>query len=195
MRVLLHACCGPCLIEPLDALALEHDVSVLYANPNIHPRAEYELRRDTLLAYAHEMGLQVIEAPYDPERWTACIDGVEADPERRCRACWGLRLTMTAQYAAVHGFDAIATTLTVSPYQDVDGVRDVGLQAASDAGVEYFDRDFRELYPRATVRSREAGMYRQNYCGCRFSQSEAEEQRARRREERKAAKADASSSD
>jgi len=77
----------------------------------------------------------------------------------------------------------------VSPYQDVDGVRDSGLEAASAAGVEYLDRDFRELYPRATVRSREAGMYRQNYCGCSFSHAEAEEQRARRREERKAAKA------
>jgi len=177
------------LIEPLDALAAEHDVSVLYANPNIHPRAEYELRRDTLLAYARETGLTVIEEPYDPVRWMQAIDGLETDPERRCRACWQLRLSMTAQYAAAHGFDAIATTLTVSPYQDADGVREAGLHAASDAGIEYVDRDFRALYSRATVRSREAGMYRQNYCGCLFSHSEAEEQRARRREERKAAKA------
>lgn len=198
MRVLLHACCGPCLLEPLDALAAEHEVTVLYANPNIHPRAEYELRRGTLLAYAREIGMTVIEEPYDPVRWMEAIDGLEADPGRRCRACWRLRLSMAAQYAAAHEFDAIATTLTVSPYQDADGVRESGLQAASEAGLKYVDRDFRALYPRATVRSREAGMYRQNYCGCLFSHTEAEEQRARRRKERaadRAAKADVAGSD
>jgi len=188
LRVLLHACCGPCLIEPLDALADEHAVSVLYANPNIHPRAEYELRRDTLLRYAEEISVEVTEAPYDPVRWMAAIDGLENNPAERCRACWELRLTMAAEYAAANGFDAVATTLTVSPYQDAEGVRAAGTSAAAAVGVEYLDRDYRDLYPSATRRSREAGMYRQNYCGCLFSQFEAEEQRAKRRAERALAK-------
>jgi len=188
LRVLLHACCGPCLIEPLEALAAEHAVSVLYANPNIHPRAEYETRRDTLLRYAEQIEVDVAEAPYDPVRWMAAIDGLEDDPVKRCRTCWELRLAMTAEYAAAHSFDAIATTLTVSPYQDAEGVRAAGMKAAAVSGVEYLDRDYRDLYPRATKRSREAGMYRQNYCGCLFSRFEAEEQRAIRREERSAAR-------
>ncbi|MDP2233867.1 MAG: epoxyqueuosine reductase QueH [Actinomycetota bacterium] len=188
MNVLLHACCGPCLIEPLDALVAQHEVAVVYANPNIHPRAEYELRRDTLLTYARELGLSVTELPYDPVRWITEVETVADDPQLRCDACWSLRLSMTAALAAEQGFDAIATTLTVSPYQDPKGVREAGMRAAAAAGIVYLDHDFRELYPRATIRSREAGMYRQNYCGCLFSKAEAEAQRLARRETRKAAR-------
>lgn len=186
MKVLLHACCGPCLIEPLDALVAQHEVAVVYANPNIHPRTEYELRRDTLLAYARDISLPVTELPYDPVRWITSVERFADDPQRRCDACWSLRLSMSAVLAAEQGFDAIATTLTVSPYQDPQGVREAGTRAAGEAGIVYLDHDFRELYPRATIRSRAAGMYRQNYCGCLFSKTEAEAQRLARREARKA---------
>ncbi len=190
MRVLLHACCGPCLIEPVDALASEHEVTVLYANPNIAPQAEYELRRDTLLTYAAQRNMVVVEMPYDPELWMRTIEAVKEDPASRCRACWALRLDLTASMAAEDGFEAIATTLTVSPYQDPVGVRQAGQAAANAHGVTYLDRDFRDRYSSATARSREAGMYRQNYCGCVFSQAEADGQRAERREARAAAKRD-----
>jgi len=184
VRVLLHACCGPCLIEPLDALVAEHEIVVFYANPNIHPLGEYERRRDTLLEYAHSQAVDVIEATYDPQEWSRATQGLEGDPRRRCQACWKLRMEMTARYAAEHGFEAIATSLTVSPYQDAEGVALAGAQAAQAVSLRYLDRDFRDRYSRATERSREAGMYRQNYCGCSYSQSEADAQRAARRAER-----------
>lgn len=190
MKLLLHACCGPCLLEPYDALAAEgHDVRVVYANPNIHPREEYERRRDTLLSYAGDRGIPVDELDYDVERWAAAVRGLEAHPGERCRACYRVRLGDAARHAAKIGFDAVATTLTVSPWQDQEAIREVGEEVCAEAGVGFVYMDFRDRYPEASRRSRELGMYRQNYCGCRYSDAEAAVERAERKAARKAAKA------
>lgn len=189
-RLLLHACCGPCLIEPLDALADEADhVTIVFANPNIHPAEEYERRRDTLRDYAEQVGVDVVELPYDPTLWLDAVGPLANAGAARCRACYRLRLGAAATYAAAKGFDAIATTLTVSPYQDADAIRVEGEAAAAEAGVAYLHRDFRERYPDATRRSRELGMYRQNYCGCVLSEAEAKRERAERKAARIAEKA------
>ena len=189
-RLLLHACCGPCLLEPLDALAAEADeVVVAYANPNIHPADEYERRRDTLLRYAAETGVDVVELPYDPQAWEAAVAPLADAGAERCRACYRLRLGLAARMAADGGFDALATTLSVSPYQDQDAINQEGRRAAAEAGIAWLDRDFRERYRDATVRSRELGMYRQNYCGCVYSQAEAAAQRQARKDARAAEKA------
>jgi predicted adenine nucleotide alpha hydrolase (AANH) superfamily ATPase len=185
-RLLLHACCGPCLIEPLDALASEADsVTIVFANSNIHPADEYERRRDALQVYAAEAGIDVIELPYDPESWIDAVSPLANAGAARCRACYRLRLGIVARHAAAEGYDAIATTLTVSPYQDAEAIRDEGESAAADAGVAYLHRDFRGRYQEATRRSRELGMYRQNYCGCRYSEKEASEARESRRAARR----------
>jgi hypothetical protein len=159
-------------------------VEVLYANPNIHPLSEYERRRNTLLDYVRDQGLVIHELPYEPAEWLRAVVGLEDDPVRRCRACHSLRLTMTADYAAREDFDAFATTLSVSPYQDATSLRAAGTAAAHSAGVRYLDHDFRDRYREATRRSRELGMYRQNYCGCLLSEAEAARQRAARRASR-----------
>ncbi|MBI5232568.1 MAG: epoxyqueuosine reductase QueH [Coriobacteriales bacterium] len=186
MRLALHACCGPCLLEPIDALSAEADeILVVYANPNIHPFEEYERRRDTLLAYASEHGIRVVEVAYDPTAWVSAVGEVVGDRAQRCRRCYRLRLAMAAAAAAEHGCDAIATTLTVSPYQDADSIAAEGRAAARDAGLAYVDRDFRDRYAEATRRSRDLGMYRQNYCGCVISDLEAREDREARRRQRR----------
>lgn len=190
MRVLLHACCGPCLLEPYDALAAADEVAVAYANPNIHPREEYERRRDTLLAYARRFGVDVVELPYEPHAWAEAVRGLEDDPERRCRACFRLRLGLVADLAAAEGYDAVATTLTVSPYQDQEAVREAGRAACDSAGVVFLETDFRDRYPEAVRQSRELGMYRQGFCGCSYSAEEAEAGRAERRGRRAAGRAD-----
>lgn len=183
MRVLLHACCGPCLLEPYDFYAADqgHDVEVVYANPNIHPVAEYERRRDVLLDHAGQAGIPVCEVAYDPAEWMRAVAGVERDQASRCRACFGLRMRLAATEAASGGFDAIATTLTVSPYQDLQAIREAGEQAAREAGVVYLHHDLTGRYREATRRSRELGMYRQNYCGCLLSELEARAERAEKR--------------
>ena len=185
-RLLLHACCGPCLLAPLDALARQADeVTVAYANPNIHPAEEYVRRRDTLLAYAAKAGVEVVELPYDPEGWEAAVAPLAGAGAERCRACYRLRLGLAARMAAEGGFDALATTLSVSPYQDQVAINEEGRAAAARVGVTWLDRDFRDRYRDATVRSRELGMYRQNYCGCVYSQAEAQADREARRAARR----------
>lgn len=189
MKVLLHACCGPCLLEPLDALAAEHEVTVAYANPNIHPPQEYARRRDTLLAYAADNGVPVLELPYEPAEWARAVSRAGTAEGERCRACFRLRLGMTATHAAANGFDAIATTLSVSPYQDIDAIDEAGGEAAAESGVSWLRTDFRERYAAATERSRRLGMYRQNYCGCLLSRTESARARESRKAARKAARA------
>jgi len=187
MKLALHACCGPCLIEPLDALSPDADsIVIVYANPNIHPLGEYERRRDTLASYAEAVGVPLVEVPYDPAAWLTEVGRHGSDRAARCRACYRLRLGLVADWAAREGYDALATTLTVSPYQDAGAIDEEGEGAAQAVGIDYVHRDFRDRYPAATSRSRELGMYRQNYCGCILSEIEAREDREARRAARAA---------
>lgn len=190
MKLLLHACCGPCSLEPTRFLANEgHDITIAYMNSNIHPASEYDRRLSTLRAWADRENLPVVEGPYDVRAWEGCVGTVASDTyasrEDRCRACYRMRLEEAARYASEHGFDGVSTTLTVSPYQYTDIIREELKRAAGAHGIASLFEDFRPLYDEATRRSRELGMYRQNYCGCRISQAEAEAERR----ERKAARA------
>jgi len=106
----------------------------------------------------------------------------------RCRACYRMRLEEAAAYAAEHGYEGLATTLAVSPYQFTDVIREETERAAAAAGLVAHFEDYRPYYDEATRISRELGMYRQNYCGCRFSVKEGEATRAFIKQQRKAAK-------
>ncbi len=193
MKLLLHACCCPCTLEPLRLLLEEgHEIAIAYMNSNIHPAAEYEHRRDVLLDFAHEQGISVVEGVYDPQAWARAAGVFGTDPAQRpsrCRACYRLRLEEACDYAAAHGFEGVATTLTVSPYQYTDIIREELERACATRGLAAVFRDYREQYPEATRRSKAMGMYRQNYCGCAFSKVEAAEEREARKAERAAAKA------
>ncbi|OUO89696.1 hypothetical protein B5F40_09910 [Gordonibacter sp. An230] len=208
MKLLLHACCGPCSLEPVRILRAEgHDLAIHYANSNIAPAEEHARRLATLRAWADGEGLPVLEGPYDPATWEACAGRVgeaalsavggdvlrlateEGAREARCRACYRLRLSETARTAAEQGFDGVGTTLSVSPYQFSDVIREELVRAAADAGVRAVFEDFRPFYDEAVRRSRALGMYRQNYCGCRFSQAEAEAERVARKKARAAERA------
>lgn len=184
LTVALHACCGPCLLEPYDALASSHAVRVVFANPNISPREEYERRRDTLFAHAERNGIEAVEVICDPELWSRATRLAGASRAIRCRACYELRLSLTAEQAAAAGCDALATTLAVSPYQDVAAIDEVGAAVAGAAGLKWLGADWRSRYPVATRRSRALGMYRQNHCGCLPSMREAEVARNARRSRR-----------
>lgn len=192
MKLLLHACCGPCSLEPSRVLRSEgHDISIYYANSNIAPQSEYEHRLLTLKQWAATEDIAVIEGSYDPKAWMACAGAIgkaevgSQKREDRCRACYRLRLEETARAAIERGFEGIATTLSVSPYQYTQVIKEETERAANGAGITALFQDFRPYYDEATRRSRALGMYRQNYCGCLFSKAEAEAERA----ERKAARA------
>ncbi len=189
-QLLLHACCGPCSLEPLRLLREEgFEPTICWTNPNIQPIAEHQLRLNTLLAWATEVAhVDVIIAGDDRMAWEKAAAPAGFDRERRCRACYALRLAESCRIAQDRGFSYISTTLAVSPYQLFETCNEVLIKLARANGLEPVVRDFRPHYPQATQRSRELGMYRQNYCGCRFSAVEATLERQERRDARKAAK-------
>lgn len=188
--LLLHACCAPCSLEPVRLLVEEgFEPTICWTNPNIQPMSEHERRLFELRRWCAAEGIGLIEAEEDLVAWERSVAPVGAlDRERRCRACYGLRLAEACRVAEREGFEHVATTLAVSPYQLFDTCNEVLERLAAAHGLTPVIRDFRPWYPQATERSRELGMYRQKYCGCRFSAAEAALDRARIREERRAAK-------
>lgn len=209
--ILLHACCGPCSLEPVRVLREQGFVpSILYANDNIHPKEEYEHRLDTLRTWAMQDGIEVAEVPYDAAVWEEAVGPVAEevrerfgvvldteDPETdaaaarrtRCRLCYRMRFEQAARWAREHGYVVLGTTLSVSPYQYTDIIREELERTAAAAGLEAHFEDYRPHYDEATRRSRELGMYRQGFCGCRFSEEESHIQYEQRAAERAAAKA------
>ena len=182
MRLLLHACCGPCSLEPVRMLQEEDaQFSILYSNSNIHPQDEYRRRLDTLREHVTQpASIELIEDAYDSAEWERKAGVFGTDREQRCRACYRLRFERLAAIAREQGFDAIGSTLTISPYQHTAAILEELERAAQGQGLESAGADYSACYAQATRRSRELGMYRQNYCGCRFSIAEAEAQRRER---------------
>lgn len=194
MKLLLHACCGPCSLEPVRHLLEEgHDLTIAYMNSNIEPKEEYEHRLSTLLAWAKQEGIPVTEGPYCNSQWNEKIASAwnETAPRKiRCQECYRFRFEELARYAHEHHFEAIGTTLSVSPYQFTSLIKEeLERSAKLYPELTVLFRDYRSDYPEATRRSRELGMYRQNYCGCTFSNKEAQQEREERKAARKAKKA------
>ena len=180
MKVLLHACCGPCSIEPARLLLEQgHDITIAYLNSNIDDSHEYKKRLDTLLAWADNEGIEVVEGIYDPKQWNTVIaqHWHEGDDRAlRCQTCYRFRFDELAQMAAEGGYDAIGTTLSVSPYQYTQLIEEILNQAAAPyPELTVLFTDYRPSSPAATQKSRDLEMYRQNFCGCVFSKRESEE--------------------
>jgi epoxyqueuosine reductase len=167
-RLLIHACCGPCLTVVQRELRSEGFEPLIYFyNPNIHPWKERQRRLETLRDYAGEIELPlVVDEEYPLEENLAML----LEAENRCLACFADRLSETARKASEMGIPSFATTLTVSPYQDQDSILEAGRKAQEESGIEFIFRDYRDLYRESVSISREAGMYRQPYCGCIFSE-------------------------
>ena len=175
-RLLLHACCGPCSSAVLEQLSQFFEITVLYYNPNTWPETEYRSRGQELerfVAAAHPLGVKVVEDRYDPQEFYSAVAGLEAEPERggRCTVCYRLRMRRAAQYAAEHGFDWFATTLSISPHKDAARINQIGQELEQEFGVKHLPSDFKKKngYLRSLQLSEEYGLYRQDYCGCEFS--------------------------
>jgi hypothetical protein len=171
MKVLLHTCCGPCAIYPVEYLReKELEVWSYFYNPNIHPYTEFVRRRETLEAYAQNAGFKVIlDDEYSMEEFLRAVVYRE---DRRCRVCYAMRLRKTARLAKDEGYDCFTTTLLVSPYQKHNLIRQAGEAAADEYGIPFYYADFRPGYQSAVAFSKKTGMYRQQYCGCIYSEKE-----------------------
>jgi len=171
MNVLLHICCGPCTIYPLRVLREEqHDITGLFFNPNIHPFQEYERRRATLMCFGEREQLPImVDDTYPLELF---LSRTLANIQNRCQACYELRLDYTVQIAQTHRFDAFTTTLLYSKFQRHEVIKEVAESLAVRYGIPFLYRDFRRGWKEGVEQSRAMGLYRQQYCGCLFSERE-----------------------
>ena len=175
--LLLHACCAPCSSYVLEYLSNYFQITVLYYNPNISPRAEYDTRAEELKRLIGEMEfnhpVKLVVGEYEPEKFYAMAKGMEDLPEggERCFKCYEQRLRYTAQMANEGGFDYFTTTLSISPLKNATKLNEIGQELAAEFGVEYLLSDFKKKngYKRSVELSAEHGLYRQDYCGCVFS--------------------------
>lgn len=176
-RVLLHACCGPCSSSVLEYLTQYFDVTILWYNPNIYPREEFDKRFKNLVKVVEGMGLadkvSIMAEPWKSEEYYRRVRGLEDEPEggRRCGECFRLRLLETAKIAKQYGFDYFCSTLTLSRHKNAVLINDIGEEIARAVGVSWLPSEFkkRDREARSLELCEKYGIYRQLYCGCEFS--------------------------
>jgi epoxyqueuosine reductase len=186
--LLMHSCCAPCSSYCLEYLSRYFNITVLYYNPNIFPKEEYEYRITEQEKLINSMKfvnpVKFISTDYTPEDFYINVKGLENEPEggKRCEKCFEIRLKYAANLAKKLNFDYFVTTLSISPMKDSTKLNTIGLQIEKEVGVKYLISDFKKKngYKRSVELSKEYELYRQNYCGCVYSKRENEENQARK---------------
>ena len=182
-RVLLHSCCGPCSSAVLEYITQYFDVTLLWYNPNLYPKEEFDRRFRTQVELIEKMGLadkvNILAEPWKSEDYYRRVKGLENEPEggKRCAECFRLRLLETARLAKHYGYDYFCTTLTLSRHKDAVLINTIGEEIAKAVGVSWLPSDFKKRNGenRSIELSEQYGLYRQLYCGCEFSLHKREE--------------------
>ena len=179
MRLLLHICCGPCALVPLRLLAAEgHEMAAYFHNPNIHPVSEYIKRREGALRAVEPYPAVTVHFPppeleYDLRAWIIeALHQEDTAPYGRCGHCWQSRMAWAARFAMAHGFEGFTTSLLYSRRQQHEGVKQAGEAASRATNLPFVYRDFRQNWQQGVEESKQRGIYRQQYCGCIFSEEE-----------------------
>ncbi len=171
MKILLHICCANCAIYPLERIKEKGDGAVGYFfNPNIHPYQEYRKRLDALKKYSESTGLEVIYR--DEYLLEEFLRNVSHRVEERCQYCYSVRLEATAREAKSRAFDRFSTTLLQSAHQNHAKIKETGERVAQEVGIPFYYEDFRQGWRRGVEVSKAMGLYRQQYCGCIYSEKE-----------------------
>lgn len=181
-RLLLHSCCAPCSSYVLEYLSEYFSITVLYYNPNIYPKEEYEYRIEEQKRLIGELPakhpISFLETTYEPEKFFEMAKGHEKDKEggERCFLCYEMRLEEAAREAQKGGFDYFTTTLSISPLKNAGKLNEIGERIAKQYGVSYLFSDFKKKngYKRSVELSNQYHLYRQDYCGCVYSKQEAQ---------------------
>lgn len=151
-------------------MAEGHKITGLFYNPNIHPPAEYDRRLEVARRVARQFHFPLEEGPYTPEEWLRETESLADEPEggQRCAVCFRLRLQTAHSHMERLGLDAFTTTLTISPHKQARVVNRIGREIGGD---KFLERDFKKQagFQRAMTLAQELSLYRQNYCGCRYS--------------------------
>ncbi len=170
MKVLMHMCCAPCAVYPVETLQERGiEVAGLYYNPNIHPIEEFEKREENVDKLAQDKGFEVFYYPdYEEDLWQALAD----KDKERCSMCYQKRMKKLFEVAKEKGFEAVTTSLLVSPYQDHDLIKKMGETYSKRYGIEFLYEDFRVGYREGQKKAKDYGLYCQRYCGCIVSLKE-----------------------
>ena len=171
--VLLHCCCAPCATSVTERVIKTVKPVLYFYNPNIYPENEYKKRLHELEKLAAYFSLELIAEDYDEGEFLSAVRGLEGEREggARCPVCFKLRLDKTAERAKKEGLKAFCSTLTVSPHKNAAIINAIGEEIAAARNIAWIPSDFkkRDGYLRSCRMCREMDIYRQNYCGCRFS--------------------------
>ena len=180
--LLLHSCCAPCSSYVLEYLSKYFRITVLYYNPNIFPKEEYEYRINEQARLINELPvinpISFISTDYEPEHFYEIAKGLENEPEggKRCEKCFYLRLSYAARLAKDNGFDYFTTTLSISPLKNSKMLNKIGEEVGKEIGIPHLVSDFKKKdgYKRSVELSKEYELYRQDYCGCVYSKIQRE---------------------
>ncbi|MBQ3213600.1 MAG: epoxyqueuosine reductase QueH [Clostridia bacterium] len=175
-KLLLHSCCGPCSTSVIEKLQNDYDLTIFYYNPNIYPEDEYIKRLSEQKKYIEltHKKIKVIDGEYaDADKFMQAYTGLEncCEGGERCKTCIYLRLKKTAEFASKNKYDIFASTLSVSPHKNAKLINDLGLELSKENNIEYLISDFKKQdgYLNSIKLSKQYNLYRQNYCGCKYS--------------------------
>ena len=172
-KLLLHICCAPDQTVAVERTVDEFEVTGFFSNSCIEPRGEYYHRMDDAKYLANLQNIELLKDDYIPHAFLNISRGLQNEPEKgkRCLKCIEYRMRRTAETAKMQNFDIFATTLTVSPHKNADYINEIGEKLAWEFEIEYFHTNFKKKdgFKRSLELSEKLGLYRQNYCGCRYS--------------------------
>jgi predicted adenine nucleotide alpha hydrolase (AANH) superfamily ATPase len=170
-KVIVHVCCAHCAAYTVEHWRQQgYETAGFWYNPNIHPYMEHQQRLESMKSLAERIKLPLIISPdYDIIEYFRRVAGHEAE---RCGECFDLRLGKTAETALENGFSAFTTTLLISPHQKHDLIKEVGERVAEAKGVEFLYADLRKRYSDSRHITKPMELYRQQYCGCVYSEWE-----------------------
>ena len=176
-KLLLHACCAPCSSYCIEYLSQFFEITIFYYNPNIDTKEEFNYRYSELERFIKEFKtkypVHLVNIGYLNNEFDEIAIGLENEPEKgaRCLKCYRLRLEKSFKYAKENNFDYITTTLTLSPHKNSKVINEIGCMLEKEYNFPYLYSDFkkREGYKRSIVLSHEYNLYRQDYCGCKYS--------------------------
>jgi len=187
-KLLLHACCAPCSSHTLLLLKDYFDITIFYSNDNIYPKSEYDKRLDEINNFSKKISneIKVINDEYNEDDFNNAICGLEnlGEKSKRCYECYKLRLEKTAIKAKKLGFDYFTTTLSISPFKVEKWINEIGYMLEDKYDIKYLYSNFKkdDGYNDSIKLSKEYGLYRQDYCGCKYSLKERDERIERTKE-------------
>ena len=182
-KVLMHSCCAPCAGDLMERMiASKIDLTIFFYNPNIHPKKEYEIRKNENIRFAEKLGIPFVDADYDVQNWFARAKGLEYSPERgeRCTKCFDMRFERTALYAYENNFKIITSSLGISRWKNMDQINECGVRASKNYdGINYWTYNWRKAggAERMYKIAKKEEFYKQEYCGCIFSLRDSNEWR------------------